>query len=253
MLYIGANSMYGIEPPCVVKAPLRVRLSTAGHWRSACGRGRMVVDLLSLVGCVLFLSSSAQSETGVESFRDLRYDKVIGQTSTYTCGAAAIATLLTFFFDAPSSEHEIMSLVEESVRDRGKESDGSQGATAYDLKRSLARKGLDAAGYRVTLSALEDFFLRGGLPVVVHVTRPTMHFLVVVGVLEGQVLVADPSWGRSIIPVVELETCKGMSGIVLVPLPGPDVADHARVKQAAALDWMRSRLARLSSLREAMQ
>lgn len=214
---------------------------------------RVVLDLLGLVGCVLFLSCGAQSETGVESFRDLRYDKVIGQTSTYTCGAAAVATLLLFFYDAPSSEHEIVVLMEGFALERGNESDGSQGVTAYDLKRSLASKGLVAAGYHVTLGALEDLFLQGGLPVIAHVTCPNRHFLVVVGVLEGHVLVADPSWGRSIMPVAELETRKGMSGIVLVPLPRPDAASHARAEQRAALDWMRSRLARLSALREVMQ
>jgi len=54
------------------------------------------------------------------SYRDLRYEWVVGQTDWYTCGPVAVATLLTFF-GIPTTEEEALELAEEFMRAQGLE------------------------------------------------------------------------------------------------------------------------------------
>ncbi|GIW29842.1 MAG: hypothetical protein KatS3mg071_0016 [Meiothermus sp.] len=72
--------------------------------------------------------------------------------------------------------------------------------------------------------------------------------MVAVGVVEGQVMLADPSWGRRLLPLEELLSEKGFSGVVLVPLPEEPAAGLAKARQAQALEWAQARLGRLRGL-----
>lgn len=207
--------------------------------------------LLHLV-CVLCLLTCSSDRAAVVPYRDLRYESVVGQTSEYTCGAAAVATLLRFHFGIPASEAEIVSLAEGSMVTRGTDPQHGEGISAYDLKVAIESRGLGVAGYRLTLGQLQDYFERGGLPVIVHITVPSLHFLVVAGMLREFALLADPAWGRRIVETVELESKMGMSGTVLVPLPDSVLAEEARASQSSAIAWMQARLMCLSALREAM-
>jgi len=52
-------------------------------------------------------------ETGANlSYRELRYEKVIEQVEWYTCGPAAVATLLTYYYGLPTTEAEALELAE---------------------------------------------------------------------------------------------------------------------------------------------
>jgi len=41
-------------------------------------------------------------------YRPLRYTHVTGQADWYTCGAAAVSTLLSYYYDDPASEQEVL-------------------------------------------------------------------------------------------------------------------------------------------------
>ncbi len=187
------------------------------------------------------------------SYRTLRYTHVIGQTDWYTCGAAAVATLLTYYYDDPATEGEVLKVaVRETEASR---KDPREGLTALSLKRCLEGRGYEVRAYRVNLEQLADYFRRGGLPVIGHVTKPQLHFLVIAGIVDlpgggpAQVLLADPSWGRRIVPIEALVTEKGFSGVILLALPR-SAAQMERVKatQEGELSWALSRLRRLEAL-----
>jgi len=55
------------------------------------------------------------------SYRELRYDGVVGQTDWYTCGPAAVATLLTYYYGIPTTEAEALKLAEGFMREMGLE------------------------------------------------------------------------------------------------------------------------------------
>jgi hypothetical protein len=66
---------------------------------------------------------------------------------------------------------------------------------------------------------------------------------------EAAVL-ADPSWGRQILPLTQMVTERGFEGTVLAPAPPPEVALRAGVVQSATLAWAQVQLAGLAALRE---
>ncbi len=167
---------------------------------------------LSVVGLFTFGKSPSVS------YLDLRYIGVIEQSNEYTCGAAAVATLLTYFYGVSTSESDVLNLVYEAMRARGEKPSQEQGLTAYDLKEALKAKGITSKGFLVKPAALQDYFSRGGLPVIIHLTKPEKHFEVAVGMIGDQIVIADPSWGRSIIPLSELVKQRGYDGVVLVPI-----------------------------------
>ncbi|OUM99846.1 MAG: hypothetical protein BAA04_03015 [Firmicutes bacterium ZCTH02-B6] len=177
------------------------------------------------------------------SWRELRYEGVVAQSDWYTCGPAAAATLLHHYFGIPATEEEMLELALGAMADGGQ--NPGAGIHAAALVRSLTEKGLPVRGYRVEPGSLAAYFRQGGLPVIVHVTRPEPHYVVAVGLVGDWVLLADPSWGRRLVRWDELAEEKGYSGVALVPLPQTELAARARALQEEALSWAAGRLAQL--------
>ncbi len=196
----------------------------------------------------LWSAGIGELRTQLTSHRELRYENVTGQSDVYSCGPAAIATLLTHYFHIEASERDCLELAEGFVGRRGGEP--GDPLTALDLLFTMEALGLPAQGYRVTVDSLADYFQRGGPPVIAHVTRPQNHFLLVVGTIGDQVVLADPSWGTRIEPLAALERQRGFSGVVLVPLPDEPLAATAHRRQSAVLRQASTRVARLRQLRE---
>ncbi|MGC8817575.1 MAG: cysteine peptidase family C39 domain-containing protein, partial [Candidatus Hadarchaeum sp.] len=105
----------------------------------------------------------------------------MGQTDWYTCGPAAVATLLTHYYGLPTSEAEALELAQNFMRAQGLEPGPERGINALALKRTLEAKGIPTKGFRVKPEALKDYFDRGGLPLIAHLTQPQKHFVVVIG------------------------------------------------------------------------
>lgn len=205
---------------------------------------------LYLLSWVLSLACVAPPTIAVPitPYRTLRYEGVIGQTSYYTCGPAAVATLLTHYYGQPTAESEILELSEKAMEGSGKSAE-ERGVTALALRQALANKNIQARGMRLSLASLTDYFRQGGLPVVLHVTKPQMHYVLAVGIVGDWVILADPSWGRRIQPLRALVEEQGFSGVTLVPLPPENLISTAKEQQSETLRWAEFRLARLNSLR----
>lgn len=200
---------------------------------------------LTALALVAVLASPALASA--TSLRELRYQRMIGQTTWFTCGPAAVATLLSYYFGLQVSEAEILEVsLEVMGADAAKV---ETGITALALKTALERYGIPTRGYRVTTSALAQYFQRGGLPLILHVTRPQLHYLVAEGFISGHFVIADPSYGRRLLPSAALEGEKGFSGVVLATLPNPALAERAALAQQETLSWARERLSRLTDLR----
>jgi len=182
---------------------------------------------------------------------ELRYTEVVGQTDFYTCGPAAVATLLTYYYGIPTTEAEALELAEGFMRAQGLEP--AKGINALALKQTLEAKGILTKGFRVKPEALKDYFDRGGLPLIAHLTEPQKHFVVVVEFVGDQVVLGDPSWGRRIIPFTAIVKEHGYSEIVLVPLPADrEIVRTAKERQKATLEWAAYRLAHLANLQEGL-
>ncbi len=191
-----------------------------------------------------------ESERPVRSLQSLRYRDVLGQQEWYTCGAAAVATWLTHFLGHEVSEEEVLQVANEAMVNTGREI--GEGLTLLSLRDALGHFAVKGVGYRVPVTSLITYFGNGGLPVLMHVTRPELHYVLAVGFLGDQFLIADPSYGRRSVSVAELVEEKGFEGIVMVAMVDDDTALLARAKQESFVADFERRFAQLRSARELM-
>lgn len=172
--------------------------------------GLMALMALGPAGCAptissgdpQFVTSSAFGSgysVPVASMLARKFNTVVRQQYDFSCGSAALATLLRYHYDMPTSEADVFT---------GMWRDGDQaqirqvGFSLLDMKRYLAASGLQADGYRVSLAAIQA----RGLPGIVLITfRGYRHFVVLKGVDEDEVLVGDPSTGLHTLPRAAFE------------------------------------------------
>lgn len=223
-----------------------MRCKPAASWRTM---WRMLRAIPAFAGA-LGLLAGIQVRGVSTDYREMRYEGVIGQSSDYSCGPAAVATLLTCFYGCGVSEGDILKLTEQYESAAGREP--GAGISAFSLKRALADHGVPARGLLVSLDALVRHFEQQGLPLILHTTRPQKHFLVAVAIVGNWFVLADPSWGRRIVRVPDLLLEFGFDGVVLAPMPPTDKAEAAASIQAELRRWAGERLVQLDVLREYM-
>ncbi len=199
---------------------------------------------LTLFVNIGFLALPVESKA-ITPYRDIRYQGVVGQTSYYTCGPAAIATLLIYYYGIETSEKEILELSHQAIKDRGKNPEDGKGINALALQQALAAKGISAQGMKISPQNLADYFNRGGVPLILHVTNPQLHYVLAVGMFGDWVVIADPSWGRKIIHLNDLIKEKGFEGVVLIPTTPRSLLKQVRQEQNQTLNWAENRLYRL--------
>lgn len=190
--------------------------------------------LLAPVGCAL-ADSAGQVETPVQSggaysvqvssMKNLRFRHTIHQQFDFSCGSAALATLLTHHYDYPITEQQIFS----EMYERGdKEKIRREGFSLLDIKMFLESHGFAADGFVAELEQLSS----AGIPALVLIKdRGYHHFVVLKGIRDGRVLIGDPSAGTR---ALRYEQFKDMwvNGILFVIL---NRQEHARFNDDA--DW----------------
>jgi len=128
----------------------------------------------------------------VTSMKELRTSRVVMQQHDFSCGAAAVATLLSFHYNQPTVEQTVFK----SMFDRGDQAViRERGFSMLDMKAYLERLGYHADGFRLPLDRLQKI----GVPAITLVDiNGYKHFIVVKGMDDGRVLVGDPAFGNSI-------------------------------------------------------
>jgi len=117
---------------------------------------------------------------------------VVRQTSDYSCGAAALATLLTHDLGDPTTEGAIIGTILEALAPDQAALRQQMGFSLLDLQRAARKRGYAAWGFRLPSAALER--LRG--PMIVALRPPGReHFAVLRGAHDGLVRLADPARG----------------------------------------------------------
>lgn len=140
--------------------------------------------------------AAARTQGPVKSLLELRAQSVVVQQWDTSCGAAALATVLTYTFNDPVAERQAaQAMLKQTdplrVRVRG-------GFSLLDMKRFAESRGYEAAGYR----GLElDQLLRMQSPIVPIDERGDPHFVVVRGARDGELDIADPAFGNRRMPI----------------------------------------------------
>lgn len=145
----------------------------------------------------------------VKSMVERRYLTVVRQQYDFSCGSAALATLLRYHYGDPQNEQTIfVGMWKEGDREQIRR----LGFSLLDMKRYLNARGITADGYVVTLADIE----RTGIPGIALIDmKGYKHFVVIKGVANGQVLVGDPSLG---IRLIEEEHFRSMWNGILFAL-----------------------------------
>jgi len=162
----------------------------------------------------------------IKSLVDMRFRNVVHQHYDFSCGSAAVATLLTYHYRHPVDEMDVLQVMFESG---SQEKIRKEGFSMLDMKHYLASIGYHAEGYKESL----DKLAKVGIPAIALINkRGYMHFVVIKGVTSDNVAVGDPTLGIRIYDRQDFE--KMWNGIIFVLLNNMDIA---RASFNAAESW----------------
>lgn len=158
--------------------------------------------------------------------RQLRVQGVVLQERDFSCGAAALSTVLQYQWGGTETETQILNamlnmLTREEMLDRFE-----NGLTLTDLRRLAA-----GFGYQTVIGRLPVEKLRESkIPLIVGITtRGYNHFIVFRGMDDHYVYTADPSLGKSRVPIDVFTKEWQRNAVLVVVKPG------ANLKQASGL------------------
>ena len=209
-------------------------MSRAALWqRSALGLAAMLSGCSSVPlpenGPTVNFSSTLNFHAPATSMVGRRFETVVRQQYDFSCGSAALATLLRFHYEDPQNEQSVFL---------GMWRDGDQtqirrlGFSLLDMKRYLAGRGIAADGYKVTLAQVAAARVPGIALINYNGYR---HFVVIKGVDRDTLLLGDPSLG---LRRENIRTFQRQWNGVFFVLSGRDSSAHAHF--AMARDEVRS-------------
>jgi len=140
---------------------------------------------------IVRLPGGAMIEVPRKSIVDLRYTKMVRQRFDLSCGAAAIATLLSYFY---GDKVEEAAVIEEAVKLGDKAKIEKDGFSMLELKRFGERRGYFVQGFKITKP---DAVAEIKIPFLTLInSRGYNHFVIVKGTKDGVVYIADPAFGN---------------------------------------------------------
>jgi uncharacterized protein len=152
---------------------------------------RTLLSSLIVACAATSLPASAADRAPVRSLLELRQSEVVIQKWDLSCGAAALATVLTYTFNDRVPERVI---AETMLRHTTPERVKAQGGFSFlDLKRYAESRGYKATGYR---QLRFDDLIRLDSPIVPIQSKGYSHFVVYRGVRDQRVYLADPAFGN---------------------------------------------------------
>jgi predicted double-glycine peptidase len=143
------------------------------------------------------------------SFAELKFSTVIHQQYDYSCGSAALATLLRYHYRLPVDEATVFKAMF-NVGDKANIE--KLGFSLLDMKNYLASFGYQADGYRLGLDELSKV----GAPAIALIQIGSYkHFVVIKGVIGNRVLVGDSALGLRVFSADDFrEVWNGIAFIV---------------------------------------
>jgi predicted double-glycine peptidase len=139
-----------------------------------------------------------RADRPLRSMKDLRDQAVVKQRFDFSCGAAALATLIRYGFGQDVSEAQILVGLFDLPTDAEKAARKRTGFSLLDLQRVAQARGYNAEGFRLERAQLS---MLAGPALVFIEPRGYKHFAVIRGVRGDRVYLADPSRGNIRMPM----------------------------------------------------
>lgn len=133
----------------------------------------------------------------VESMREARFRHLVRQRTDYSCGAAALATILRHAYRLDADEDTV---IEGMMGVSDPELVYARGFSLLDIKRYVESLGLRGRGYRVDAGRLRSLRVPG---IVLMDVAGFRHFVVLKQVHGDMVELGDPMLGNRSVPIAE--------------------------------------------------
>jgi uncharacterized protein len=219
--------------------------------------GLGVLGAFSIAACAPIETGGTAIDVGggirvhapLQSFKERRDAGLVRQAFDYSCGAAALATLLTYGLGDPTSEADVIAEILQTIGHDEEELRRKEGFSLLDMQRIAQARGYRAQGFRIAPEFVGQ--LQG--PVIVFIRpRGYEHFAVLKGVQRDRVHLADPSLGnvrRAWYDFLEMWLGEDGRGIIFVVEP-EDGARPASLLEVRAPDLPRPELMSVRQLLE---
>lgn len=173
-----------------------------------------------------------------KSFAERKFNTVYRQQFDFSCGSAALASLLTFHYDDTVDEQSVfIDMFQHGDQEKIKR----EGFSMLDMKRYLERRGYRSDGFKINLDQLHS---TGNPAITIINHNGYMHFVIIKGVDENKVLLGDPAQGVKSMDRTEFEKMWGNRILFLVHSDVDPEVNYEKVNQ----EW----IGRLAPLGEAV-
>lgn len=162
-----------------------------------------------------YKQSYTEVVSGVTSLKERKYKGVVRQNYDYSCGSAALTTLLNYFLGLEVDEQRVMNGLltygqKEKILAR-------RGFSLADMKRFVSAIGYKSGGFRGEFSDLENLTQ----PAIVRIVHGDFqHFVVLRDIAAGRVFIADPAFGN--LTLTEADFLKVWDNILFLVYAGED-------------------------------
>lgn len=155
-------------------------------------------------------------DTRVEPLVEQKYRNIVRQAYDYSCGSAALTTVLNFYLGRSLSERQVMEgLLHYGESERIVE---RRAFSMLDMKRLVTALGYPSGGFRASIEDLKDL----DHPAIVPINHAGFkHFVVLRTIRDGRVYLADPSVGNISFLLAEFEE-KWDDNVLFIVFPGSD-------------------------------
>lgn len=135
----------------------------------------------------------------VTSFLERRFKTVYKQQYDFSCGSATLASLLTYHYDDTVDEQSVFI---DMYQNGDHQKIQKQGFSLLDIKLYLERRGYRSDGFKIKL----DQLITANVPAITIINNDGyMHFIIIKGLNDQEVLVGDPAVGVKVMPRDEFE------------------------------------------------
>lgn len=158
------------------------------------------------------------------TFLDMRFERIVRQNYDLSCGAAALATVLTHYYGRDVTEADVIEGILNASTEEQRASIAQEGFSMLELKLFAELEGFVAGGFRMETA---DQLAALRVPAIGLInSRGYAHFVVIKGVEGDDVLIADPAFGNGRRP---LDTfANEWNGVILVVVdPSGQLGDEA--------------------------
>lgn len=157
-----------------------------------------------------------RNEVRVEPLVAQKYRNIVRQAYDYSCGSAALTTVLNFYLGRTLSERQVMEgLLHYGKSERIVE---RRAFSMLDMKRLVTALGYPSGGFRATIDDLRDL----DHPAIVPIQHAGFkHFVVLRTIRNGRAFVADPSVGNISFTLAQFEE-KWDDNVLFIVFPGSD-------------------------------